>query len=225
MEVLKFHCHSRRTLAEQQVQQLQDMAITETDLSFNGDGIKDSAVLTFKITGDVKTNYIELWDIMNPDGGEYGDGYIGYLHAGTALAAGSYKLDIKGDYKPWATGAPQTTIPDGLYTIDFTAETVSGNPPIIGDYVGPVVVKSKAGTIEGTVTGTTATGKIIDKYVDYQAELVDYGLGYDINTKLNATFEVLENSVVKSSGAVKLAQDGTFSFDVGTWNKNTDMSK
>lgn len=205
--------------------ELQDMAITETDLSFNGDGIKDSAVLTFKITGDVKTNYIELWDIMNPAGGEYGDGYIGYLHAANALAAGSYKLDIKGNYKPWAASAPQTTIPDGLYTIDFTAETASGNPPLIGDYVGPIVVKSTAGTIEGKVTDTTATGKIIDKYVDYQAELVNYGLGYDINTKLNATFEVLENSVVKSSGDVKLAQDGTFSFDIGTWNKNTDTVK
>ena len=36
------------------------------------------------------TNYIELWDIMDPEGGEYGDGYIGYLHAGASLAAGSY---------------------------------------------------------------------------------------------------------------------------------------
>lgn len=203
---------------------IEDLAITATDLSFNGDGIQDTAALTFKLTGDVKTNYIELWDIMNPDGGEYGDGYIGYLHASDSLAASSYKLDIQGTYKPWAAGVPQTTIPDGLYTIDFTAQTVSGNPPIISDYVGPVVVKSQAGTIEGAVAGTTATGKIIDKYVDYQAELVNFGLGYDINTKLNATFEVLENSVVKSSGAVTLAQDGTFTFDVGTI-KNTDTVK
>lgn len=86
-------------------------------------------------------------------------------------------------------------------------------------------MKSIAGTIEGAVAGTKATGKIIDKYVEYQAELVDYDMGYDINTKLKATFEVIENSTVKSSGAVKLATDGTFSFDVGTWNKNTQDIK
>ncbi|MFJ7934339.1 S8 family serine peptidase [Sporosarcina sp. NPDC096371] len=204
---------------------IQDMAITKTDLSFNKDGINDTATLTFKITGDVMTNYIELWDIMNPEGGEYGDGYIGYLHASNYLAAGSYKLDIDGIYKPWKTGAALTTIPDGLYTIDYTAQTLSGNPPIIGDYVGPIVVKSTAGTIEGAVAGSTATGKIIDKYVDYQAELVEYDMGFDINTKLNASYEVSENGTVKSSGAVKLKQDGSFSFDVGTWNKNTDQVK
>ena len=116
-----------------------------------------------------------------------------------------------------------TTIPDGLYTIDFTGQTVSGNPPILSGYVGPVVVKSEAGTIEGALKGTTATGKIIDKYVDYQAELVNYGLGFDINTKLKATYEVMENDTVKSSGPVKLAQDGSFTFDVGTLTKENNV--
>ena len=83
----------------------ENFAITETDLSFNGDGVKDSAVLSFTLTGDVTTNYIELWDIMNPEGGEYGDGYIGYLHAGASLAAGSYTLNVAGKYKPWTEGA------------------------------------------------------------------------------------------------------------------------
>jgi len=204
---------------------IQDMAISETDLSFNNDGYRHTAELTFKLTGDVMTNYIELWDIMNPDGGEYGDGYIGYLHAGDYLPAGSYKLDIDGMYRPWTPGKPLTTIPDGLYTIDFSALTASGNPPVIGDYAGPIVVKSTAGTIEGTVAGTKATGKIIDKYVDYQAELENYDLGFDLNTKLKTTFEVLENEVVKSSGPVKLAQDGTFIFDVGTLDNETDSLK
>ena len=62
---------------------------------------------------------------MNPEGGEYGDGYIGYLHAGTSLAAGSYTLNVAGNYNPW-TKCSSTTIPDGLYTIDFTGLTVSG---------------------------------------------------------------------------------------------------
>ena len=108
--------------------EIRNMEISETDLSFNGDGVKDEAVLSFTITGDVATNYIELWDIMDPEGGVYEDGYIGYLHAGSALGAGSYTLRIGGNYTPW-DGSGLTTIPDGLYTVDFTAMTVSGNPP------------------------------------------------------------------------------------------------
>ena len=127
--------------------EIKDMKITETDLSFNGDGVKDSAVLSFTLTGNVATNYIELWDIMNPDGGEYEDGYIGYLHAGSSLAKGSYTLPINGQYKPWGS-APATTIPDGLYTIDFTALTATG---VIGDYVGPIVVKTTKPEITGSV--------------------------------------------------------------------------
>ena len=201
--------------------EIRDMSITETDLSFNGDGVKDEAMLYFTITGDVATNFLELWDIMDPEGGAYGDGYIGYLHAGSSLGAGSYQLAIRGNYNPWDF-SPETRIPDGLYTIDYTALPVSGNPLIIGDFVGPIVVKSEAGTIEGAIEGKTATGQIDDAYIQYQAELVFYGMGYDINTKLKATYEVLKDDEVVASGPVKLEQDGTFTFDIrqcGEWFK------
>ncbi|WP_336246385.1 S8 family serine peptidase [Sporosarcina cyprini] len=198
--------------------EIRDMNINETDLSFNGDGVKDEAMLTFKITGDVGMNFIEIWDIMDPEGGVYGDGYIGYLHAGQSLGAGSYQLPIRGQYSPWS-GEPQTTIPDGLYTIDFTAQTASGNPPVISDYVGPVVVKSEAGTITGAIEGTTATGQIDDAYIGYQQELENYGLGYDINTKLKASYEVKEGEEVVASGQAKLAQDGAYTFELPELNK------
>ncbi|MCM3744140.1 S8 family serine peptidase [Sporosarcina luteola] len=200
---------------------IKDMKISENDLSFNGDGVKDEATLSFTLTGDVTTNYIELWDIMNPEGGEYGDGYIGYLHNGTSLKAGSYTLGIKGQYKPWGS-APATTIPDGLYTIDFTAVAKSG---IIGEFVGPVVVKSTAGTIEGAVEGSTATGQIDDAYIQYQEELVWYGMGYDINTKLKASYEVLKGEEVVASGPVNLEQDGTFTFDLPELSKKDNSVK
>ncbi|WJY26476.1 S8 family serine peptidase [Sporosarcina trichiuri] len=195
-----------------------DMEITETDLSFNGDGVKDEAMLYFTITGDVNFNTVELWNIMDPTGGEYNDGYIGYLHAGASLAAGSYQLPIKGEYTPWG-GTGQQDIPDGLYTIDFTGEPVSGNPKTITADVGPVVVKSSAGTIEGSVENGKAAGKVIDKYVDYQRELVKYGMGYDLNTKLSASYEVTTDGKAVNSGAVKLDQDGNFAFDVPNFDK------
>lgn len=194
-----------------------DMTISKPDLSFNGDGVNDEAELSFTITGDVLRNYIEIWDIMDQDGGEFNDGYIGYLHSGESLAAGSYTLPVDGEYIRWGGGAEQ--IPDGLYTIDFSATTVSGNPPVISADTGPVVVKSTAGTIEGAVENAKATGTIVDKYVDYQKELTKYGMGYDINTKLSATYEVTEGETVVDSGAVKLAQDGTFAFDLPTFDE------
>ncbi|WOV88030.1 S8 family serine peptidase [Sporosarcina oncorhynchi] len=201
--------------------EVKNMAISEPDLSFNGDGVKDEGMLTFTITGDVGVNFIEIWDIMDPEGGAYGDGYIGYLHAASSLGAGSYQLPVRGQYSPW-DASPATTIPDGLYTIDFSAETVSGNPPVIGDYVGPVVVKSEAGTVTGAIEGTTATGAIEDAYIQYQAELVGYGMGYDINTKLKAKYEVTEGEEVVATETIKLEQDGTFTFELPELDKKNN---
>lgn len=195
--------------------EIQNMSITETDLSFDGDGVQDEATLAFTITGDVATNYIELWDIMDPDGGAYGDGYIGYLHAADGLGAGSYTLGIKGQYRPWAPGQPATTIPDGLYTIDFTALTASGNPPIIGDFVGPIVVKTTKPEIAGTVEAGQATGQITDEYLVYNEELKKYGLNFDLNEKLNASYVITQNGEAGEVEAFELEQDGSFTFPVG----------
>ncbi|MDW0116325.1 S8 family serine peptidase [Sporosarcina thermotolerans] len=199
--------------------EIQDMRITETDLSFNGDGVKDEAMLYFTITGDVGENYLEIWDMMNPEGGVFEDGYIGYLHAGGALKAGSYELAIKGSYRPW-DGSPATTIPDGLYTIDYNALSASGK---ISDYVGPVVVKSTAGTIEGFVEGTTVTGQVDDAYIGYQEKLVSYGMGYDINTKLKASYVVSKDGVATDSGPITLEQDGTFTFELPEFDEENEI--
>ena len=190
--------------------QLKDYKITETDLSFNGDGVQDSAVLSFTLTGDVTTNYIELWDIMNPEGGEYGDGYIGYLHSGSALAAGSYNLNIAGQYKPWGTDSA-TTIPDGLYTIDFTGVASSGT---VSDYVGPVIVKTTKPAVTGSVTEGIATGQVTDKYIEYNEELYLYGLDYNLNEKLKASYVTTVNGEATAPVAFDLNQDGSFTFPV-----------
>ncbi|MFJ7825437.1 S8 family serine peptidase [Psychrobacillus sp. NPDC096623] len=190
--------------------EIKDMKITETDLSFNGDGVKDSAVLSFTLTGNVTTNYIEIWDIMNPEGGEFGDGYIGYLHAGSSLAKGSYTLPINGQYKPWGS-APATTIPDGLYTIDFSANSATGP---IGAYVGPVIVKTTKPEISGSVKNGVATGQVTDKYIDYNEELYLNGLDYNLNDKLKASYIATVNGEAQASVAFTLNQDGSFTFPV-----------
>jgi len=205
--------------------EFKDFEITKTDLSFDGDGVQDEAMLFFTVTGDLKANYLEIWDMMNPNGGFYGDGYIGYLHSGTSLPAGSYQLGVKGQYKPWTTGAPLTTIPDGLYTFDFSAQTVSGTPPIVGGYVGPVIVKTTDPEIAGSVTNGLATGQVTDKYLDYNKELVKYGLNYDINTKLKASYVLTQNGVAGEPVEFKLEADGAYSFPVPVFNAATDSLK
>jgi len=197
-------------LGGEAVTEIKDYKITETDLSFNEDGVKDSAVLSFTLTGDVTTNYIELWDIMNPEGGEYGDGYIGYLHAGTALGKGSYTLNVGGQYKPWGS-EPATKIPDGLYTIDFTGLAASGQ---VSGYVGPIVVKTTKPEITGSVAEGVATGQVTDKYIDYNEELALYDLNYNLNDKLKASYIATVNGQVKAPVAFELNQDGSFTFPV-----------
>ncbi|WP_435371938.1 S8 family serine peptidase [Sporosarcina luteola] len=197
---------------------IKDMRISETDLSFNGDGVKDEATLSFTLTGDVTTNYIELWDIMDPEGGEYGDGYIGYLHAGSALGAGSYTLAIKGQYKPWGS-SPATTIPDGLYTIDFTGLSKTG---VVGDYVGPIVVKTTKPEITGALASGEASGQVTDKYLDYNDELANYGLDFDLNEKLHASYVITRNGEKEQPVRIELEQDGSFNFGVPEVNEETD---
>ncbi|MCM3744115.1 S8 family serine peptidase [Sporosarcina luteola] len=205
---------------------IKDMKITDTDLSFNGDGVKDEAVLYFTITGDVTTNNIELWDMTDPEGGLYGDGWIGYLHWGTSLKTGSYQLVVNGQYTPW-DGEGAEEIPDGLYTIDYTAQTASGNPPIIGDYVGPIVVKSTAPVIEGSFHVGSVIGKVKDKYIDYNAVLSKYGLEYDLNEKLKVSYETSINGVGTGKKPIQLKQDGSFNFNIDAveFNKITNSVK
>ncbi len=191
--------------------EIRDMSITETDLSFNGDGVNDSAMLYFTITGDVGTNYIELWDIEDPNGGEYGDGYIGYLHAGNSLGAGSYQLNIAGQYRPWAGNQDLTNIPDGVYTIDYTAQSATG---IIGDYVGPVFIKSTKPAISGEVEGNKLSGSVADKYIDYKDVLAPYGLDYDLNTKLSASYVATSGGVDGNAVPLTLDQDGSFEINL-----------
>lgn len=190
--------------------EIKNYSITKTDLSFNGDGIQDSAVLAFTLTGDVAPIYIEIWDVMDPEGGEYGDGYIGYLHAGAALGAGSYTLNVSGQYTPWGGGA-RTTIPDGLYTIDINAGSASGT---LGAYVGPVVVKTTKPGVNGSVAEGVATGQVTDKYLDYNDELLKYGLNFDLNEKLFASYITTTNGETAEAVDFDLAQDGSFTFPV-----------
>src|SRR5690606_32486327 len=76
------------------------------------------------------------------------------------------------------------------------------------------VVKTTAPEIAGTVENGQATGQITDKYIEYNKELALYGLEYNLNEKLNATYTVTENGEVSAPVKFDLAQDGSFTFPV-----------
>lgn len=190
--------------------EIRNYRLSEKDVSFNGDGIKDSSSLAFTLTGPVTTNFIEIWDIENPTGGEYGDGYIGYLHSGASLAAGSYTLQIGGQYKPWGA-APATTIPDGLYTIDFTGLTPG---EVVQAYDGPFIVKTTKPEISAELNGEEVIGQVMDKYIDYNEVLALYGLDYKLNDKLKASYTLSENGEQQAPEAFLLNEDGTFTLPV-----------
>ncbi|MFD1609009.1 S8 family serine peptidase [Oceanobacillus luteolus] len=197
---------------EDVVYEVRDMSISETDLSFNGDGVNDQARLDFTITGDVLTNYLEIWNFEDPYGGYYGDGYIGYLHAGNSLGAGSYYLNITGDYTPWAPPQELTTIPDGVYSIDYTA--LAPNGEVIGDWVGPIFVKSTTPDISGEVTEDKITGQVTDDYLHYIDVLAEWGYSYDLNEKLSASYKFITDGAESEVDFLTLEQDGSFEIEL-----------
>ena len=199
-----------------------DYEIDKRDLAFNREGSTDSAQITFTLEDYFGIHWIEVFDYLNPKGGPYRDGYLGYIYADFEIDPGPYKLDFAGEYMPWELNAEETLLlPDGVYDFDFLGENLSGEEEETTASLGAVFVKSTPSEIVSTEEHTSMnstyefTGKLIDKYIDYQAVLDQSGLGYDINTKITTTFKALDESGnVVSSGPVNLSQDGTFAFDV-----------
>ncbi|WP_210470074.1 S8 family serine peptidase [Sporosarcina sp. 6E9] len=202
-------------------QDIKNFRLSETDLSFNGDGIKDEGEIKFTLNTELSTNIITLWDYQNPEGGSNGDGTLGYLHEGYMMYPGEISIPINGLYTPVSTNKREQ-IPEGVYSVDFSAFVIDGGTFWFASATdGPFFVKSTPAEIVAAEEHVAVdskyefTGKLVDKYIDYKTVLADYDLDYDLNTKLQTTFEAKdETGNVISSGPVTLAQDGTFAFDV-----------
>ncbi|WP_293921594.1 S8 family serine peptidase [Metasolibacillus sp.] len=207
------------------------------DLSL-AEGIKNNdpyAGLFFKLTGDVQNSIIELWDLSNPDGGLYEDGYIGYLDGG-AIPAGAWRLPITGGYYPHTGNGVEEQIPDGVYTIDFTGLSATGE--VFKD-VGPIFIKSTetqfdvnvtSGDTGGVVvTGDSASltveGKVIDDYIAQIALANSFDLGIKLDDKLAAFYAVVPkgaNIEFEDLVPMILNADGTFVFNVDEFNATTE---
>ena len=69
-KVLKFHYHSQGTSAERRLLRSK-ISQSETDLSFNNDGIKDSAVLPYKLLGKAATIFVKVEAASVPEAQKY----------------------------------------------------------------------------------------------------------------------------------------------------------
>ena len=117
-------------------------------ISPNGDGVLDSTELHFGLLHNEDLMAIELWDVADPEGGYFEDGYIGLL-AFQELPAGQYYLTIDGDYIPWESMAedpvPQyEEIPDGVYTVDYSSWDLENLEIHYLDFDGPLFIKRTA---------------------------------------------------------------------------------
>ncbi|MDN7244702.1 S8 family serine peptidase [Planococcus shenhongbingii] len=206
--------------------ELQSLQISEADLSFNGDGINDKAVVSFTVTGNLAQNSLEIYNVIQPDPNIFEDTYMGHIRLAASMKAGKNEIAFNGKYRPWY-GGPLTTLKDGLYQFNFSATPASGNPGFIQEIIFPVFVKTTAPAISGSIKEGKLTGKVTDKYIDYNAELEKYGAGvnYDLNTKLKASYVITRSGKAQKAVPFNLDQKGGFNVTVKGFNAQTDSVK
>ncbi|WP_413378184.1 S8 family serine peptidase [Alkalihalobacillus sp. 1P02AB] len=189
-------------------------------ISPNGDGKRDDTSLEFGLYNDHPAMIIELWDLANPQGGPYGDGYIGFLASGN-ISAGAWRLPINGTFYDWIDEALKP-IPDGVYTVDFN-QYLSGAPELLA-WDGPLFVKASQAevifdTVEEEIDGTEyeLTGTVFDKFVDFGNDINwgMFGLTYDVNDMVTVSYELADvTGAVVDNGTIALQQDGTFAISL-----------
>lgn len=208
--------------SEQQPWGIDYFYLDDYAISPNGDGVKDATDLHLGLLHNEDLMSIELWDVSNPYGGLFGDGYIG-IFALQDLPAGQYYLRIDGTYLSWESVLfdpdPQfEDIPDGVYTVDYNSW--SGPDIELLAFDGPLYVKRSAPEINinvftGLVPGNhvEVTGAINDKFVEFKDPVERVlGLDYDVNNKLDVTYVLKDGKGDElATGKVQLDQDGKFS--------------
>ncbi|TWT27705.1 S8 family serine peptidase [Planomicrobium sp. CPCC 101110] len=197
--------------------ELENIRLTETDLSPNGDGVKDQAEMSFGLTDDLSSYKATIFNLKDdPEGGTPFFSEMGVLFDGQALKKGKHAFTLDGTYKPWY-GDPRTVIPEGVYSIQFIGFTPADDEfaSLYASYM-PFFVKTSKPEITGSVSSGTATGKVADKYLDFNQLLAVYESDYDLNEKLDASYTIARNGQAEGPVPFNLNQDGSFSVPVPT---------
>lgn len=192
-----------------EVPEIKDVSLSKTDLSFNGDGVNEQAILTTSIIGGISYASFDLVDMFTfmPTMYRYED----YLESGI------HELVIQ---SPFDFFGESLMIPDGVYAVEVSGV---GESDFLMNSTGPLFVKSTEPIIDGTVNVKEVSGQITDQYIDFNAGLEMFGEStFDLNEKLIATYTINGKRGTKTAVPFQLAQDGSFSFRLGAFNPKFD---
>lgn len=183
------------------------------------DGTLDTLNVAMEFHNPMNFALIEIFDGLNPEGGYYGDGYIGSIFGSYYNFAANtrYNLAWDGQYADYTTDEV-TTIPDGLYTVDITAIGVDGKTYI--EDTSPFLVKKAAPVVTAPEKlefkqdeAALINGSVNDLYFRVAPALKDsWNIEFDPAAALKATYVLkkADGSIYKE-GVFEVKPDGSFS--------------
>lgn len=185
--------------------------LNEYHISPNGDGQQDATSVFASFHNPQESTLFSWFDLLNPNGGPNGDGFIGDLafkqgvQSSVTVPVGGEMYHIEGSQYVYSD------VPDGVYTVDAISLS---NGKIDSMYDGPLFVKREATQLsEAAVSGGTVTAAVNDLYVEVLPVLEsDYGLSYDPNAFINGTYTLSNNSESVEGEAV-VNEAGTLTLD------------
>ena len=185
------------------------MSLSRTYLSFNGDRVKEEAILRTTIISGITYASFDLvyMFIFMPIIYRYKD----YLESGI------HKLIIQ---SPFDFFCESLTISDGVYSVEVSGV---GESDFLMNTTGPLFVKSTQPIIDGKVNLKEVSGQITDQYIDFNTSLEMFGEPtFDLNEKLSATYTINGKRGTSTAVPFQMAQDGSFSFRLGAFNPKFD---
>jgi len=183
------------------------------------DGTLDTLNVAMEFYNPMNFALIEIFDGLNPDGGYYGDGYIGSIFGNYYNFAANtrYNLAWDGQYADYTTDEV-TTIPDGLYTVDITTIGVDGKT--YKEDTSPFLVKKEGPSVTAPEKlefkqdeAVVINGSVEDLYFRVAPALRDgWNIEFDPAASLEATYVVKkEDGLNYKEGNFEVQPDGSFS--------------
>ncbi|MGC5774954.1 S8 family serine peptidase [Paenibacillus pabuli] len=182
------------------------------------DGTLDTLDVAMEFYNPMNFALIEIFDGLNPEGGYYQDGYIGYIFGNNYNFAANtrYNLAWDGKYADYTTDEV-TEIPDGLYTVDITTIGVDGKT--YKEDTSPFLVKKTAPAVTAPEKlefkqdeSAVINGSVDDLYFRVAPALQDgWNVEFDPSASLEAAYVVKkENGSIYKDGVFEVKQDGSF---------------
>lgn len=199
-------------LGKEVVKGIESIGLNDYHISPNSDGVLDQTVLTTVFGGKQDMTIFEYYDLLNPDAGSNGDGYVGTIAFEMGLE-GKHELKVDGTMYNIEDGVRVPgEVADGVYTVD--AFSIYSGSEYSSEYDGPIFIKREATNIEDiSVTDTTVNLTVDDLYFNVREQLATmYNLEYDPNIFVKGKYTLADDETL-SEGFLSIENDGSTSVD------------